>query len=100
MSRRARGYAIHRARRGARLTQLELSRATNVGLRTIGRIESGEGASEDALQACEYFLGLIREQPAEYEGQPHSSTPRDLAAYSNAELLAELLRREKERDRP
>lgn len=53
-----RGQRIKRARERMGMTQLDVHKATEVGQRTIGRIEAGEAENSPKLEILEAFFGI------------------------------------------
>lgn len=80
------GSQIKAARERAQLTQQQLAERLGVGLRTVGNWERGETVPKNRMAAIEALLG-----------EPDANDP--LRSASDAELLAELMRRNAERER-
>lgn len=86
-----RGQRIKRERNRRRLSQMDLHKATGVGLRTIGRIEKGEAENAPSIEALEDFLGLSDRLPEATDTAPEEAPT--IEQYTLMELLAEAVRR-------
>lgn len=85
----SRGDRIRSERNRRKMSQMDLHKATDVGLRTIGRIEAGEAESSPSVAVLEAYLRIGDSYAAAWPGDQ-----RPLERFSSVELLAELMRRE------
>lgn len=92
-----RGARIKRERNLRRMSQLDLHKATDVGQRTIGRIEAGEAENSPSLDVLEAYFGIhddsVTQVPQVAAPDADAGAPPGLAGYTLMELLAESIRR-------
>jgi transcriptional regulator with XRE-family HTH domain len=74
------------------MSQLDLANETGVGMRTIGRIEKGEGENSPSIETLEAYFGIGDSSVATDQGSP-PDTPPTIEQYTLMELLAEAVRR-------
>jgi transcriptional regulator with XRE-family HTH domain len=87
----SRGDEVRRQRLLRGLEQEDLARETGVSVRTIGRIEVGQGERSRSLPVLEQFLGIEPDSVRVEAGPPASVT---LGEASRLQIVQELLRRE------
>lgn len=92
-----RGARIKRERNLRRMSQLDLHKATDIGQRTIGRIEAGDAENSPSLDILEAYFGIddnsVTQVPITPDPSPDVGAPPGLEGYTLMELLAESIRR-------
>lgn len=92
-----RGSRIKRERERRRMTQLDLHKATEIGQRTIGRIEAGEAENSPSLTVLESYFGIADDSVPQVHPaavpDADAGAPPGLDSYTLMELLAESIRR-------
>jgi transcriptional regulator with XRE-family HTH domain len=94
-----RGERIKRARNLLRQSQMDVHKATGVGLRTIGRIEAGENEHSPSVEVLENHFGINDSSVGTDNDAPDTAEPvagappTSLDQFTLMELLVEVVRR-------